>query len=387
MRGFLGVLARLGARTVDQGMASGVGWSPRSFWQALKLGWDRNRDQTYKLAVAKARGPQYYIAAKDQLAAQRYKEEIGEPLGQSRTAYQRGFKEAIRSRDDLMLQGLLESAQREGMFDDVLDGIVEDREIRSVLAECGMGNEDFREIKNNRVRSKLLKILFDTHQEGLRLINKMQEAATVGGNYTAIDVFWDAERERFIAMDRNNISDRGWLLDVWVKRFQSPDAWKSLPNLRKETFCDDRTLRELIERGMLTPVHLASLNRMRASTVEYLRSKIAVLLSAGPNGQRLMDEMVRRRLIPTSSHPTRIIISCWGEVDVSEIEARVFAEDFMRLASDQQVQIKEEFESMIFVKARHATPEDLAQLNIKVQASRALNTAFKARIQHLVDRA
>lgn len=385
MEGLIGTLIRFFARLSDQNMASGIGWSPRSTWQALKLDWTRNQEQVFTLAVAKARGPRYLQAAKDTLATKRYTEEIGEPLGRSRTAYQRGLKEALRGHDDLMLQGLLESAQREGMFDDILDSIFEDREIRSFLAQGGMFEEDFIQIKNNRVRTKLLTILFGTDQEGLRLIHRLQEAATKGGNYTAMDVDWNVEMEKFIAKDRNNARDREWLLNVWIRRFQGPDPWTSLPNLRKETFCDDRTLCELIARGMLAPIHMANLNRMRASTVEFLKSKLTVLLSAGPNGQLLVDEMVRRRLIPTSSHPTRIIMSYWGEINVSDLATYVFANTFMSLTSSQQIQIKKEFESQIFIKARSALPEDLARLNAQVQTNRVLNTAFKARIQQIVD--
>lgn len=407
-------LGKQGAGLAQYGMEKKFGWSPRSQIEATKLGWKRSADRASTLAIAKSRGSQYYQAAKDALAAQRYDEEVAKPLGTSRTAFQRGFKDSFFNKyDPDVLQGLVGRAQHEGMFDDVLDGISDDKDVRSKLIDMATdrddetrkrndeirkreenlpedqksrpeslldlaeGDLDSDKIKDNGVRSKILKTIFGTDQEGLRLVNRQQEEATLGGNYTAMDTFWDVENEQFVTYDRDNEDDLDKISNWWIKRFQSPDPWKSMPNLRKESFTNKRVFKKLLEDGMLTQAHINNLFRARASTIEsltsddYLGTIYEVSQQSTPGGvlaKSILQEMAnpKRKLIPEG----------W---DLAPTEVRI-NDNIMPIAAvpiSITPEVRQQIQDQIALRVPKFTFETLQGVKAQVDANPAFSPEFK----------
>jgi len=331
--------------------------SPRTAWEAF-IGDIKWENQIYHdLSVNRAYGPDRYRRYLDGLSTTLYKKIYGESEAGDRAGFQMSFMQTLPGVEannllaKIIMFGVLKAAQEAGMFDDVLD--LFDRrngvpDVINVFRRYGFEDWMFDEVKQNAMRTIVFKTMFGTSQDGLHVVNKIQDAGIKGGNYTAMDVtkVYNPRTRQFEYKEWNRfhtpvtaaepLDHMDYLTTIWIKRFQSPDAGNSMGKIRKESFMEDEVLVELMRKGFFTTRHMSYQNiRNMRNCLEYLQGKMGLIWASGFSGQLFMESMYnsplndRTPVLPRSKNPTRLImnipflVSC-GEVDISSPPASGF---------------------------------------------------------------
>jgi len=391
------------AKKADYGMQRYGGkyakYAPTAQWDKYKLNKARKEEEVRGETLASARGNRYKQAFQAGLANKRFKEDFLDTYGgMSKDVAQKSLDEAVKSGNMTALQGAVAAAAKEGFIGDQMEAISDNddrgRKLRNVIKQkykSVTGNDlsdaelTGEALKTHEGKAKVYQALFLKNtgdQEGLAKINRIQDAATVDGDWAAMDVF--EENGKLRMFDRSNATDRKSMERVWGARLQSGNARQNVGKTRKETFATEKE-REFFINSM-SPEMINSMTNMRSGAGAALREGAAggtgmQLLRSTPQGRQYLDLMARRGLIARNEvdPPTTLRVTTLDQQ--KRPQERIVNVSELTPTDLSAPEVRKKIEADIVGKANDLTGDDLDKFADSVSGNLNISKPVRRKLE------
>ena len=312
----------LGNKT-DYALAKYAKWSPKSAYQAYKMGAEQKREEAYAVAIGKQRDvwgkltgkeTAYREQAERQIGLKRVKEQVADLDLSSREGLAEAFRRMEKNKDEFGMQALLEHAAANNMVADIMAEADEETKRKYGAGLLDEGGNFKTDLESQRTFTERVigrgRDPQHLTQNQYKSLNRIQESWIKSGIANAKNVVRDARTGQYRRLDLSNEDDRKLYDTMTIRRFWSAPARRGISNLRKETLFDadnnltDEGLR-LLRNGLLTAEHIDKLHNARGNVLEAFAGNLEKLDAAGASGQAIKRKLIAMgfgsRLGPTQA--------------------------------------------------------------------------------------
>ncbi len=259
----------------DYGMAKYLKWSPKSAYQAYKMGAEEQRERGYALATGKQRDvwtkalsmgrkkSDYYKQAERALGMKTIKSEVGDLDLKSREGLAEAFMKLHSRGDKAALQILLEEAAQDYMVADIMEELSP-----NVKVKLGYGRDESVATDYDSQLDFLGRVIGKNNLEGM---NRVEEAFIKSGLATGKRHPLNADKTGYEEADLEKQRVMA------VKRFQSPDPIKAIRSFRIDSLIGKNGEltdlgRRFLETDGLTAGHIDLIRQGRARQSTYQKA-------------------------------------------------------------------------------------------------------------------
>lgn len=314
----------------DYGMAKYLKWSPKSAYQAYKMGSEEQRERAYALATGKQRDvwtkalslgrrkSDYYKQAERALGMKTIKSEVGDLDLKSREGLAEAFMKLHSRGDKQALQILLEEAAQDYMVADIMEELSPE-----VKVKLGYGRDESISTDYDSQLDFLGRVIGKSNFEGMNRVEEafIKSGLATGKRHPLNDAKTgyeqaDLEKQRVMA----------------VKRFQSPDPIKAIRNFRIDSLIGKNGEltdlgRRFLETDGLTAAHIDLIRQGRARQSTYQKAidpkneRFWRDLEGFEQGRNLKRAITRAGFAPGTQPNTVNVPDQTGPVNVSQLTA------------------------------------------------------------------
>ncbi len=259
----------------DYGLAKYAKWSPKSAYQAYKMGAEEQRERAYALATGKQRDiwtkglslgrkkSDYYKQAERALGMKTIKQEVGDLDLKSREGLAEAFSKLHSRGDKAALQILLEEAANEYMVADIMEELSPELKVKLGFNK----GEDLATDYDSQL-DFIGRVLGKNNFEGM---NRIEEAYIKSGLATG--------KRHPLNEAKTGYEEAGLekQTTMAVKRFQSPDPIKAIRSFRIDSLIGKNGEltalgRRFLESDGLTAGHIDLIRQKRARQSTYQKA-------------------------------------------------------------------------------------------------------------------
>lgn len=319
------------ANKADYGMAKYLKWSPKSAYQAYKMGAEEQRERGYALATGKQRDvwtraisgfrkkSDYYKQAERALGQKVIKQEVGDADLKSREGLAEAFMKLHSRGDKASLQLLLELAAQDYMVGDIMGELSPQMRKKLKYPETGDLSEDY-----DSQLDFIGRVIGKNNFEGM---NRIEEAFIKSGLATGKRHPLNADKTGY------EEASPGKQTLMAVKRFQSPDPIKAIRSFRIDSLIGKNGEltalgKSFLENDGLTAGHIDLIRNGRARQSTYQKAidpkneRFWRDLEGFEQGRRLKNAIRQAGFAPRTQPDTVSLPDQTGPVNVSQLTAQ-----------------------------------------------------------------